>query len=244
MPEKTTPVNTQPTVDNTNKQAASPKKETPVKPKKKSSKAVNKAPKDFDMLKAIRAEKDYKSNVKRRDVNSRKYIEENLKVEGRTSVMPGQLIMFNYFEPATKDKLEYYDAMPCTIFFGIVNTQNGKRVIGFNIHYYPPRIRFQLMNRIYEIFKPIYNKNFNTPLDSEMDYFNYKMLISQLQKAKLDFGIREYIPMLMAKVTPVPVSAWPKAVLTEGHFKKETREQILSYWKNKAQGIEKPKKKK
>ena len=244
MPEKTTPVNTQPTVDNTPKQAASPKKETPAKPKKKSSKAANKAPKDFDMLKAIRAEKDYKSNVKRRDVNSRKYIEENLKVEGRTSVMPGQLIMFNYFEPATKDKLEYYDAMPCTIFFGIVNTQNGKRVIGFNIHYYPPRIRFQLMNRIYEIFKPIYNKNFNTPLDSEMDYFNYKMLISQLQKAKLDFGIREYIPMLMAKVTPVPVSAWPKAVLTEGHFKKETREQILSYWKNKAQGIEKPKKKK
>jgi hypothetical protein len=244
MPEKTTPVNTQPTVDNTPKQAASPKKETLAKPKKKSSKAANKAPKDFDMLKAIRAEKDYKSNVKRRDVNSRKYIEENLKVEGRTSVMPGQLIMFNYFEPATKDKLEYYDAMPCTIFFGIVNTQNGKRVIGFNIHYYPPRIRFQLMNRIYEIFKPIYNKNFNTPLDSEMDYFNYKMLISQLQKAKLDFGIREYIPMLMAKVTPVPVSAWPKAVLTEGHFKKETREQILSYWKNKAQGIEKPKKKK
>ena len=244
MPEKTTPVNTQPTVDNTPKQAANPKKEAPAKPKKKSSKAANKAPKDFDMLKAIRAEKDYKSNVKRRDVNSRKYIEENLKVEGRTSVMPGQLIMFNYFEPATKDKLEYYDAMPCTIFFGIVNTQNGKRVIGFNIHYYPPKIRFQLMNRIYEIFKPIYNKNFNTPLDSEMDYFNYKMLISQLQKAKLDFGIREYIPMLMAKVTPVPVSAWPKAVLTEGHFKKETREQILSYWKNKAQGIEKPKKKK
>lgn len=244
MPEKTTPVNTQPTVDNTPKQAANPKKEAPAKPKKKSSKAANKAPKDFDMLKAIRAEKDYKSNVKRRDVNSRKYIEENLKVEGRTSVMPGQLIMFNYFEPATKDKLEYYDAMPCTIFFGIVNTQNGKRVIGFNIHYYPPKIRFQLMNRIYEIFKPIYNKNFNTPLDSEMDYFNYKMLISQLQKAKLDFGIREYIPNLMAKVTPIPVSSWPKAVLTEGHFRKETREQILSYWKNKAQGIEKPKKKK
>jgi hypothetical protein len=244
MPEKTTPVNTQPTVDNTPKQAASPKKETLAKPKKKSSKAANKAPKDFDMLKAIRAEKDYKSNVKRRDVNSRKYIEENLKVEGRTSVMPGQLIMFNYFEPATKDKLEYYDAMPCTIFFGIVNTQNGKRVIGFNIHYYPPRIRFQLMNRIYEIFKPIYSTQFSTPLSEEMSYFNYKMLISQLQKAKLDFGIREYIPNLMAHIVPVPVADWPKAVLTEGHFRKETREQILNYWKNKTSGIDKPKKKK
>ena len=211
---------------------------------KKSKKASNKAPKDFSMIKAIRAEKDYKSNVKRRDINSRKYIDENLEVKGKPSILPGQLIMFNYFEPATKDKLEYYDAMPCTIFFGIVTTQNGKRVIGFNIHYYPPRIRFQLMNRIFEIFKPIYEKQFNTPLKEEMSYFNYKMLISQLQKAKLDFGIREYIPNLMAKIIPIPVSSWPKAVLTEGHFKKETREQILNYWKNKSEGIEKPKKEK
>ena len=208
------------------------------------AKQSNKAPKDFDMLKAIRAEKDYKSNVKRRDINSRKFVDENIDIKGKPSILPGQLIMFNYFEPATKEKLEYYDAMPCTIFFGIVNTKNGKRVIGFNIHYYPPRIRFQLMNRIYEIFKPIYSKQFNTPLSEEMSYFNYKMLIGQLQKAKLDFGIREYIPNLMTKITPIPVSTWPKAVLTEGHFRKETREQILNYWKNKSEGIEKPKKKK
>lgn len=208
-----------------------------------SKRKANKAPKDFDMLKAIRAEKDYKSNIKRRDVNSRKFIDENYDIKGKPAILPGQLIMFNYFEPATKEQLEYYDAMPCTIFFGIVKTKNGPRVIGFNIHYYPPRIRFQLMNRIYEIFKPEYSKHFNTPLSEEMSYFNYKMLISQLQKAKLDFGIREYIPNLMASIVPVPVSAWPKAVLTEGHFRKETRQQILNYWKNKAIGIEKPKKK-
>ena len=207
-----------------------------------SKRKANKAPKDFDMLKAIRAEKDYKSNIKRRDINSRKFIDENYDVKGKPAILPGQLIMFSYLEPATKEQLEYYDAMPCTIFFGIVKTKNGPRVIGFNIHYYPPRIRFQLMNRIYEIFKPEYSKHFNTPLSEEMSYFNYKMLISQLQKAKLDFGIREYIPNLMASIVPVPVSAWPKAVLTEGHFRKETRQQILNYWKNKAIGIEKPKK--
>lgn len=207
-----------------------------------SKRKANKAPKDFDMLKAIRAEKDYKSNVKRRDINSRKFIDENYDIKGKPAILPGQLIMFNYFEPATKEQLEYYDAMPCTIFFGVVKTKNGPRVIGFNIHYYPPRIRFQLMNRIYEIFKPEYSKHFNTPLSEEMSYFNYKMLISQLQKAKLDFGIREYIPNLMASIVPVPVSAWPKAVLTEGHFRKETRQQILNYWKNKSIGIERPKK--
>ena len=207
-----------------------------------SARKANKAPKDFDMLKAIRAEKLYKANIKRRDINVRKFVDENYDIKGKPSIMPGQLIMFNYFEPATAEKLEYYDAMPCTIFFGVVKTKNGPRVIGFNIHYYPPRMRYQLMNRIYEIFKPIYAKTFNEPLKEEMSYFNYKMLISQLQKAKLDFGIREYIPSLMAKIIPIPVSGWPKAVLSEGHFRKETRQQILNYWKNKAIGIEKPKK--
>ena len=206
------------------------------------SKVITKAPKNFDMLKAIQNEKDYKSNIQRRDKNTRRFVDEHLSPAGNRSVLPGQLIMFNYFEPATKDKLQYYDAMPCTIFFGIVNTKNGKRVIGFNIHYYPPRIRFQLMARIFEIFKPIYSKQFAEPLTEEMSYFNYKMLIDQLQKAKLDFGIREYIPNLMTKIVPIPTIHWSKAVLTEGHFRKETREQILNYWKNKTSSIDKPKK--
>ena len=218
--------------------------EKSTKPTTTQKRASNKAPKNFDMLKAIREEKLYKANVQRRDVTARKFVDENYDIKGKPAILPGQLIMFNYFEPATKEKLEYYDAMPCTIFFGIVNTKNGKRVIGFNIHYYPPRIRYQLMNRIFEIFRPIYEKQFNEPLKEEMSYFNYKMLISQLQKAKLDFGIREYIPQLMAKIVPIPVSGWPKAVFTEGHFRKETREQILNYWKKKSRGesIEKPKK--
>ena len=218
--------------------------EKSTKPTTTQKRASNKAPKNFDMLKAIREEKLYKANVQRRDVTARKFVDENYDIKGKPAILPGQLIMFNYFEPATKEKLEYYDAMPCTIFFGIVNTKNGKRVIGFNIHYYPPRIRYQLMNRIFEIFRPIYEKQFNEPLKEEMSYFNYKMLISQLQKAKLDFGIREYIPQLMAKIVPIPVSGWQKAVFTEGHFRKETREQILNYWKKKSRGesIEKPKK--
>lgn len=213
-------------------------------PKKVSKSSGNKAPKDFDMYKAIRDEKHYKSSVQRRDIAIRKYIDENIVAKGKPSIMPGQLIMFNYFQPKTEEQLEYYDAMPCTIFFGIINTKNGKRVLGFNIHYYPPRIRYKLMTRIYEIFKPIYANNFNTPITEEVSYFNYKMLIDQLQKAKLDFGIREYIPNLMGKITPIPAANWSKAVLTEGHFKKETREQILNYWKNKSDSINKPKRKK
>jgi hypothetical protein len=220
-------------------------KKTSVKGTKKSRRKTvidlpAKAPKDFDLLKAIRKEPDYKTNVLRRDKSSRKYIAENVPAGNKLDIMEGQLIMFDYLEPATKDELEYYDARPCTIFFAGVPTAKGYRVLGFNIHYYPPRIRFQVMNRIYEIFKPIYAASFNKAMDKDVAYFNYKMLISQLQKAKLDFGIRMYIPKLMTNIVPVPAGAWSKAVLTEGHFKKETRAQILSYWKNKSDGITKP----
>lgn len=205
-------------------------------------KKKEKPPKDFSLIKAIRSESLHKNNVIRRDKQVRKYVDEHLEVKGRPSVVPGQLVMFDYFEPATKEDLEYYDAMPCTIFFGVVNTEKGKRVLGFNIHYYPPRIRYQVMNRIFEIFKPLYLKAWNEPLKEEMSYFNYKMLINQLQKAKLDFGIRMYIPKLMASVTPIPVKDWQKVVFTEGRFKKQTREAILNYWKNKSISVEKPKK--
>lgn len=212
--------------------------------KKNKKKDKSKPPKDFRLIKAIQEEPLHKNNVVRRDNQVRKYVDENLDVKGRPSVIPGQLVMFDYFEPATREDLEYYDAMPCTIFFGVVNTEKGKRVLGFNLHYYPPRIRYQVIDRIFEIFKPLYLKAWNDPLSKELSYFNYKMLLQQLQKAKLDFGVRMYIPNLMTSVIPIPVKDWQKVVFTEGRFKKQTREAIMNYWKNKSMSVEKPKKKK
>lgn len=203
---------------------------------------------DFQLIKQIRGKDQpnvfgekslYKSNVQVRDRKVRTFIDEHVDIKGKKTILPGQLIMFNYFEPKTKEELKYYDAMPCTIFFGIVQTPAGTRVLGFNLHYYPPRIRYELMDRIFDIYKPLYLKSWDKPLTQEMSYFNYRQLIQQLQKAKLDFGIRMYIPELMHKITPIPPKLFAKAVFTEGHFRKETREQILKYWKDKAMGIEK-----
>jgi hypothetical protein len=79
----------------------------------------------------------------------------------------------------------------------------------------------------------MYLESWDKSLSSEMADFNYKMLMRQLQKAKLDFGIRLYIPELMHKIEPIPPKYWQKAVFTEGRFRKKTREQILKYWKDK-----------
>lgn len=195
---------------------------------------------NFQLIKAIQGKPQknndgeaslYKMNVVRRDNNVRKFIDESVKTTTDKPIFPGQLVMFDYFQPKTEEDLLYYDAMPCTIFFGIKKTEDGPRVIGFNLHYYPPKIRYNVLDRIFEIFKPLYLDSWEESLKREMQDFNYKMLIRQLQKAKLDFGIRLYIPELMASIRPIPPKLWQKAVFTEGRFKKRTREQILNYWK-------------
>jgi len=188
-------------------------------------------PKDFSLIKAIREEKIYKNNVGVRDNKVRKWVGENVKSLNKGSIVPGQLIMFNYFEPATKEELEYFDAQPATIFFNTFRTKNGElRVLGFNLHYYPPKMRYQVADRIFSIFKPLYEKSWNSPLKTGMSYMQYKMLLEQLQDQGLDFGVREYIPNLMHSIKPIPPKDWQKAVFTEGRFKKRTREQILRYW--------------
>lgn len=201
-----------------------------------------KPPKDFQLIKAIRGVKQknidgekslYKTDIVRRDKRARKYIDNIVEKKSTGAIFPGQLVMFNYFQPKTKEQLEYYDAKPCTIFFGNIKTENGIRVIGFNIHYYPPKIRFQIMDRIFDIFKPLYLESWDSALGSEMSDFNYKMLMRQLQRAKLDFGIRQYIPELIKSVKPIPPKDWQKAVFTEGRFRKKTRDQILHFWRTK-----------
>ena len=98
--------------------------------------SIGKKPsKKYSLHDDIREQKLYKANVKVRDKVARKYLSENYESSNASKIFPGQLVMFNYFEPKTKEDLKYYDAMPVTIFFGIHNTEQGKRVIGFNIHY-------------------------------------------------------------------------------------------------------------
>ena len=216
--------------------------------KKLVEEAPSKPPKDYSLIKDIREDKLYKSNIVRRDVAVRKWVDNNVDTKNKNEIMPGQLIMFNYFEPATKEELEYYDQLPCTIFFNEFKTKEGElRVLGFNLHYYPPKIRYMVADRIFSIFKPIYEQSWNTPLKKPMSFMQYKMILEQLEKQGLSFGVREYIPALMHSIRPIPPKDWSKAVFTEGRFRKRTREQILNYWrqqfaKHSAEPPSKPKK--
>ena len=78
-----------------------------------------------------------------------KYLLSELKPTSKY-LLPGQFVVFSYNEPKTKEDLEYYDATPATLFFGITRTASGNiREVGFNLHYFPPYARMKIMNLVY-----------------------------------------------------------------------------------------------
>ena len=191
----------------------------------------------YELIKEIKKSPLYDKTG--RDVYAREFIAENGNNISKNHLVPGQLILFNYFEPKTMEDLEYYDAQPCTIFFGLFNSNQGKRYLGFNIHYYPPKLRYMIMNKIFEIYRPVWTKYFTEGITKEVDAFDYKYLMQALKRQNLDFGVRMYIPSLVGDPTEVPPNMWQVAVFTEGNFKKETRQQIMRFWTKWERGSKK-----
>ena len=119
------------------------------------------------------------------------YKEENKpKLKTKNFITPGQLVLFKYLNPKTKEELEYYDASPCTIFFGTFNSSQGKRVLGFNVHYFPPLLRYKIMDEIFRMYRPVYKKYFETGAPKELDGFDYKFLTDELDRQNLSFAVR------------------------------------------------------
>lgn len=197
-----------------------------------------KMPKNYSLFTEIKKNPLYK--ISNRDKKARKILEdykqENKTKMSKRNITPGQLVLFKYLNPKTQEELEYYDASPCTIFFGIFNSKQGKRVLGFNIHYFPSQLRYKIMDKIFDMYKPFYRKYFETGLPSELDTFDYSFLTEELERHNLSFAVRMYIPNLIGDTFIVPPKLWTDALMTEGWFKKETRAAIMNYFKKDAKG--------
>ena len=90
------------------------------------------------------------------------------------------------------------------------------------------------MNLIFKLFKPAFtnSKTWESGVQTSVQMFDYETIIEELSKYKLQFGVRQYDPKLMTDKRIVPTKWLSTALFTEGNFKKETRKQIMDYWKN------------
>lgn len=187
----------------------------------------------YNLYKEIKQEKWFKNSVEVRNDRSREFIESQCKTTAPDkSLIIGNMLYFDYFEPKLREELDYYDAKPVVLLFGRTMTKQGKRVVGFNIHYYPPTMRFNVLSKIVSLFKDNFlKKTWWNGQTSDMNAMDYKFLLKQLEKAKLTFGVREYIPELMTHVRIIPPQYFSKVVFTEGAFKKRTWRMVMNYWK-------------
>jgi len=177
----------------------------------------------------IRQHRYYKENIGKRQRYAVKMLTESCDNIKHKLIKPGQLIFFEYDRPKLMEELEYYDARPLTIFFGSYQTENyGKLELGFNLHYFPPFMRFRIMEKIYQIFKGSLKGGKGL---EEVEGINYHQLIDDITNAGLNFGIRSYYPLLRGNTYVVTVDKWNVAAFTEGIFEKKTRDQILTYWR-------------
>lgn len=148
-------------------------------------------------------------------------------------LLPGQCVLFNYAYPKYIDELEYYDATPFTIFFGLIRTkQNTIREVGINLHYFPPYARERVMNAIYVTFSQYFNKYFNTPSEKPTPFITYKALKAINRNKKIAFALKMYVPVNRGKTFVVPTRLLPTCYYTEGHFSKATMQQIFRFWRS------------
>lgn len=148
-------------------------------------------------------------------------------------ILPGQLSLFGYAQPKFAEDLEFYDMTPLVLSFGIFKTNDSTvREIGLNLHYYPPFARAKVLNRVYEVFKPYFDKQFNEEVHKPNQIISYNKLKSLIRRdAKIAFGVKEYIPVLRSNTIILPTRLFSTAFYTEGHFSKATMNEIFKFWR-------------
>lgn len=129
-------------------------------------------------------------------------------------IKQGHLYTFKYFNPKYKGTsvLPWFDKFPLVLSLGPVATKNGIRIIGFNLHLVPPKIRIVIILFIFKIHRRIYRYQiYNKQNPNPVPVF-YKNLVKPLIKYGVTFCIRMYIPNRQTDIVQFPLTDWYRAV--------------------------------
>ena len=151
---------------------------------------------NWDFVEALENDPLYRERGAGRSAKAFKILYNNIRPTNGF-LIPGQVCTFLYNNPKTREELEWWDRTPCTLFFGYFKTNKGLiRELGFNLHYYPPYIRKKIMTKIFYMYRSYFLSNFDTHKFRKLSNISYDNVVGQLRAAKLDFGIKEYVPGL------------------------------------------------
>lgn len=142
----------------------------------------------------------------------------------KQSILPGQMICYMY-DPKTKDKLPYYDNFPMVLPFAVSPTH----FTGLNIHYLPPKIRAQLLNKLM-----VYATNDKLQVNSRLR-LSWDLLKNAARFPEVSASVKQYLfSHVKSNFVRLPPKEWEYAIwLPLEKFKKASNEQVWNGWRNK-----------
>ncbi len=179
--------------------------------------------KNYSLLEAIKRNPIYsiKNRVGRHN-RAILFIKDKLTMHPKNRpILVGTMVTFRYLDPKYKDKLDYYDSFPLVIILGYAEGVNKQQLeMGLNLHYFPPDIRYKVLDTIYKMYERIYDKARREGVAKAFN-INYKTIMAGLKKYKPEFALRSYIPSRRSKTFEIPVNHWESAIFIEPKFKKK-----------------------
>lgn len=120
----------------------------------------------------------------------------------RKNISPGGLYLF-FYNPKTKENLPYYDAAP--LVFPFASTSDG--FMGYNLHYLPPILRFQVMGSLMNI-------HMSTDSEERKIANSFGTLNARSVQKYYSPCIKRYIKShVMSKFLEIPQDSWLTASL-------------------------------
>lgn len=162
---------------------------------------------DNDIAKSANPEKKALEWFKNNYVNNpKKYVK-------RRIPKPGTLIMFDYFDPITKDTLEYWDMNPLVLVLEpYVRKDDIIRVQGINIHLLPPNIRKLVLYQAWYLYKEAYTAQLFTDKEALQVNIEWAAIKNHLAKFSAGFAFRRYAANRQTNVIEFNQEDWTKAV--------------------------------
>lgn len=183
--------------------------------------------KENEKTKQLRSWTWYQTNVRNIAASSgmgpMKFMNENIDNQ-KQSILPGQMICYNY-DPKTKDKLPYYDTFPMVLPFAM----DAKHFTGLNLHYLPPKIRAQLLNKLMS-----YVTNDKLAVNARLR-LSWDLLKNASKFPEVSASVKQYLfSHVKSNFVRIPPKEWEYAIwLPLERFKKASNEQVWTGWRNK-----------
>lgn len=159
----------------------------------------------------------------------------------RMRFQSGRIYIFKYFKPITKTTADWWDQTPMVLALdrSIESNQND---LGINLNLLPIRLRTQLLDKVYEVYKSQIEANKKAYPDDALRQKNlsitYKEAYNFLYKFGFEFAIRQYSPKLKTSQSVVSYESWVKVaqldlIKLNGSSVIAVRKQFSNYFKNR-----------